>query len=77
MGEFTPVLVVFILFVGLPWLVLHYVTRMRQTSRLSADDERMLEDLWRSAREITRRLETVEKILEIKPDPERTTHNDR
>lgn len=70
-----PVVVVFILFIGLPWLILHYVTRMKQVGTLSADDERMLEDLWRSAREISRRLETVERILDLK-DPERTEKND-
>ncbi len=63
-----PLGVVFMLFIGLPWLILHYVTRMRETRGLSQDDEHMLEDLWRSARDISRRLETVENILEIKPD---------
>lgn len=68
---FIPLFAIFTLFIGLPWLVLHYVTRMREAGGLSQDDERMLEDLWRSARDISRRLETVEHILEIQPDPEK------
>ena len=31
------------LFVGLPWLILHYVTRWKTAATLTNDDERMLE----------------------------------
>ncbi len=38
------------LFVILPWMILHYISKSRNSRNLSEDDERMLEDLWRSAR---------------------------
>lgn len=70
-----PILALLILFIGLPWLVLHYVTKMQKARSLNPADERMLEDLWLIAREMRRRIETVEDILEIKKD-KKTKDND-
>ena len=52
------------LFVVLPWMVLHYLSKARNSRNLTEDDERMLEDLWRSARTMERRIETLEKLIE-------------
>lgn len=52
------------IFVVLPAMIFHYVTLWRKQKTLLPDDERMLEDLWRSARSIERRLETVERLLD-------------
>jgi len=70
-----PILALLILFIGLPWLVLHYVTKMQKARSLNPADERMLEDLWLIAREMRRRIETLEDILEIKKD-KKTKDND-
>ena len=39
-------LVVGILFLGLPWLVLHYMTRWRTAATLTREDENLLDELY-------------------------------
>ena len=56
---------------SLPGMVLHYMTKWRSSKSLTADDERMLEDLWRSARAMERRIETLEKLVEPEHADER------
>lgn len=65
MGEAVPIIVVVaIMFVALPAVILHYVTKWRSSGALTPDHEHMLEDLWRSARKMERRIETLESILD-------------
>lgn len=52
------------LFVVLPGMVFHYITLWRKQRALMPDDEKMLEDLWRSAKRMERRIETLEALLE-------------
>lgn len=58
------------IFVVLPAMIFHYVTLWRKQKTLMPDDERMLEDLWRSARSIERRIETVEELIDAEQDEE-------
>ena len=58
-----PVLVVGMLFIGLPWLILHYVTRWKTAATLTNDDERMLGDMNELARRLEDRLDTVERLV--------------
>lgn len=59
----VPILVVGMLFVALPWLILHYVTRWKTAATLTNDDERMLGDMYELARRLEDRLETVERLV--------------
>ena len=59
----VPVFVVGMLFVALPWLILHYVTRWKTSATLTNDDERMLGDMYDLARRLEDRLETVERLV--------------
>ena len=59
------------LFVVLPWMILHYISKSRASRNLTEDDERMLEDLWRSARTMERRIETLERLIEPDAQPAR------
>lgn len=52
------------LFIVLPWMILHYISKSRSSNALSEEDGRMLEDLWRSARTMERRIETLERLVE-------------
>jgi phage shock protein B len=52
------------LFIVLPGMILHYITLWRRQKTLQPDDERMLEDLWRSAKLMERRIETLEALLD-------------
>ena len=69
------------LFVVLPWIILHYISKSRASRHLTEDDERMLEDLWRSARTMERRIETLERLIEpdaapARPRPSQSTRGD-
>ena len=55
-------------FVIFPAMVFHYITLWRKQKTLMPDDERMLEDLWRSARSIERRIETIEELLDAQEE---------
>lgn len=59
----VPIMVVGILFVGLPWLILHYVTKWKSAATLPVEDERLLEDLYDLARRLEDRMHTVERIV--------------
>ena len=69
------------IFVLLPWMILHYISKSRTSRNLTEDDERMLEDLWRSARTMERRIETLERLVEpdaapMRPRPSQSTRGD-
>ncbi len=59
----VPPLVVGTLFIGLPWLILHYVTQWKKAASLSVEDENLLDDLYETARRLEARLETVERLV--------------
>jgi phage shock protein B len=58
-----PLIIVPILFIGLPWLVLHYVTKWKVNSGLTAEDENLLDDLYELARRLDERMYTIERIV--------------
>lgn len=78
-----PIIAILSLFVILPGMVLHYITLWRRQRSLMPDDERMLEDLWRSAKRMERRIETLEALIDgdaaerrARPDPQDTRRFD-
>ncbi len=64
------IIAVVAIFVILPGMVFHHVTLWRKQKTLQPDDERMLEDLWRSAKAMERRIETMEQLLDTQTDEE-------
>jgi phage shock protein B len=57
------IMVMGILFIGLPWIILHYVTRWKTAATLTSSDENLMEDLYDLARRLEDRMGTVERIL--------------
>ena len=51
------------LFIGLPWLIFHYVTKWKQAATLTGADEKLLDDLHDMARRLDDRLCTIERIM--------------
>lgn len=49
--------------IGLPWLILHYVTKWKQAPKITHEDEQLLDDLHLLARRLEDRLNTVERIV--------------
>lgn len=56
--------ILFLVIVMPVWIIFHHITKWREQKTLSADDEHMLEDLWRSAKRMQRRIEALEAILD-------------
>jgi len=59
----VPAIVMGILFLALPWLVFHYITKWKTAARLTGSDEKLLDDLYDSARRLDDRLCSIERIM--------------
>jgi phage shock protein B len=51
------------IFLGLPWLIFHYVTKWKTAATLSTSDEKLLDELYDLARRLEDRMETIERII--------------
>ena len=59
----VPVLVCGILFIGLPWIILHYITQWKKSGGISREDENLLDELYETARRLDDRLHSIERIV--------------
>jgi len=59
----VPVFVVGILFLGLPWLIFHYVSKWKSAATLTGADEKLLDELHDMARRLDDRMCTIERIM--------------
>lgn len=50
-------------FIGLPWLILHYVTKWKTAATITSDDEVLLEELYNLAKRLDERMDTVERLV--------------
>ena len=71
----VPIAVCGTLFIGMPWVILHYVTQWKRARGLSIEDENLLDELHETARRLDDRLRSIERIVaadnpEWKPGPE-------
>jgi phage shock protein B len=60
---FVPV-ILFLVIVAPIWIIAHYITRWRQTKMLSAEDEKLLAELWGSVEKMESRINNLERILD-------------
>eukprot|EP01042_Synura_sphagnicola_P033845 gene33845-43427_t len=51
------------LFIFLPWIILHYVTKWKTAATLTTGDEALLYELYRLARRLEDRMTTVERLV--------------
>ena len=64
MGDaLAGIMFIAILFVGLPWLILHYVTKWKTSATITNDDEVLLEELYNLAKRLDDRMDTVERLV--------------
>ena len=61
--SFMAIPIVGMLFIGLPWLVLHYLTKWKSGRGISQQDEVLLDDLHEMARRLDSRLDSIERII--------------
>jgi len=69
--DLNAVAVIFVAFVLPLWIVFHYATRWRASRGLAAQDEKVLADLWETARRMEERLDNLERVLG--PEAQRRT----
>jgi len=63
-SEWLAVPIVAILFIGMPWMILHYVSKWKSsTPVLTGEDEKLLDEMYNFARRLEERLVTVERIV--------------
>lgn len=63
MGELIPIL--FLTVVVPVWIVFHYITKIKTSKGLTAEDEKMLSEVWESTNRMEERIKTLERILDI------------
>lgn len=59
--------VALIVFIAVPaplFILLHFITKWKQSREITGGDEKMLEDLWILAQRLEERLEALETILD-------------
>jgi phage shock protein B len=60
---FVPLIAIPAVFIGLPWIIFHYITKWKQAATLTSGDEKLLEELYDAARRLDDRLCTIERIM--------------
>jgi len=63
MEDILPFFAVPTVVLGLPWLVLHYVTKWKTAGTITNDDEQLLDELYHLAKRLDDRMDTVERLV--------------
>lgn len=61
--DFDVVIVMGTIFIGLPWVILHYMTKWKTAATITSDDEVLLEELYNLAKRLDERMDTVERLV--------------
>ena len=59
----VPIIVIPTIFIGLPWLIMHYITKWKQAPKITPEDENLLDEMFNLARRLEERVNTVERIV--------------
>lgn len=51
------------IFIGMPWLLLHHITKWKQAKSITIEDEDLLDELHDIARRLDDRMNTIERII--------------
>ena len=64
MEELVAFVAVICIFVGLPWMILHYITKWKTAAGgITQDDEALLEELYALTKRLDDRMDTVERLV--------------
>ncbi len=61
--DFEAIIIIPAIFIGLPWIVLHYMTKWKTAASITTDDEFLLEELYNLAKRLDDRMDTVERLV--------------
>ncbi|AXJ94228.1 MULTISPECIES: envelope stress response membrane protein PspB [unclassified Sphingomonas] len=59
----VPLIAITSIFIGLPWVIFHYITKWKQAPKITDEDEKLLDEMYNLARRLEDRLNTVERIV--------------
>ena len=59
----VPMTVIPAIFIGMPWIIMHYITKWKTAATITGEDEKLLDELYFTARQLEERLLTVERII--------------
>ncbi|WP_375427721.1 envelope stress response membrane protein PspB [uncultured Sphingomonas sp.] len=59
----VPLIVIPAIFIGMPWIIMHYITKWKQLPRITNEDEKLLDEMHVLARRLEDRLNTIERIV--------------
>lgn len=62
-GDVVGLVAVVSLFIFCPWILFHYVTKWKTAATLTTGDEALLDELYRLARRLEDRMNTVERLV--------------
>ena len=74
----SELIIVPAIFLGLPWIIMHYITKWKTAATITTDDESLLEELYNLAKRLDERMDTVERLVASdNPDfkPARVMHD--
>ncbi len=60
---FVPIIAIGCIFIGLPWMIFHYVTKWKQSPSMTPSDENLIDEVYDMARRLEDRMETIERII--------------
>ena len=60
MDEAIPFIIILL---GLPWIIMHYITKWKTAATITSDDENLLEELYQLARRLDERMDSVERLV--------------
>ena len=71
--DITGLVAILAIFLGLPWVVFHYITKWKTAATLTTQDEDLLDDLHDLARRLDDRVVTIERIMDAENPAWRAT----
>jgi phage shock protein B len=63
LGYIVGMLAIVTIFIGLPWVIFHYITKWKTAATLTSGDEKLLDELHDAARRLDDRLCSIERIM--------------
>jgi phage shock protein B len=63
MDGLVPLVGVFMVFIGFPWMVGHWVTQWKRGATLTREDETLLDELHELGRRLEERMGSIERIM--------------
>ena len=58
-----PLVAIIAIFIGLPWMIFHYITKWKSAATITTVDEVLLEELYSLAKRLDERMDTVERLV--------------